>query len=78
VSPAANPPASITRYEYQGHVVYYVPPRCCDVASTLYDEKGAVICQPDGGFTGRGNNKCPDFFDARSKAQLVWKDPRGR
>jgi beta-lactamase class A len=77
-APVANPPASISRYEYQGRVVYYVPPRCCDVPSTLYDDKGAVICQPDGGFTGRGNNKCADFFDARSKGVTIWKDPRSR
>ncbi len=77
-APVANPPASITRYEYQGRVVYYVPPRCCDVPSTLYDEKGGVICQPDGGFTGRGNNKCADFFDLRSKAVAIWKDPRSK
>lgn len=77
-APVANPPVVITRYEYKGRLVYYVPPRCCDVPSTLYDDKGGVICQPDGGFTGRGDAKCADFFDARSKPQVIWKDPRSR
>jgi beta-lactamase class A len=74
----ANPPATITRYEYNGHAVYYVPPRCCDIPSTLYDDAGTMICHPDGGFTARGDAKCSDFFDARSKARLIWRDARKR
>lgn len=74
--PAANPPASITRYDYRGQVVYYVPPRCCDIPGDLYLPDGTRLCQPDGGFSGRGDGRCPDFFSERRNEQIVWQDPR--
>jgi hypothetical protein len=74
--PIGNPPQSIWRYEYKSQTVYYVPPQCCDQYSTLYDVNGKVICAPDGGFTGRGDGKCPDFFQERMKEKLIWKDIR--
>ena len=55
---------------------YYVPPQCCDQFSTLYDADGAVICAPDGGITGRGDGKCPDFFQSRTNEKLFWEDSR--
>lgn len=75
-APVANPPASIWRYKYKGRVVFYVPPSCCDVPSELYDSDGNLICGPDGGLTGRGDGKCPDFFELRTEESRVWKDPR--
>lgn len=74
--PVGNPPQSITRYEYNGEIVYYVPPQCCDQYSVLYDSKGTVICAPDGGFTGRGDGKCADFRQQAKNEQLIWKDDR--
>jgi hypothetical protein len=74
--PVANPPLSISRYQYQGQTVYYVPPRCCDIWSDLYDADGNIICHPDGGFTGAGNGQCPDFFTERTGGTLIWEDPR--
>ncbi len=74
--PVANPPAMITRYEYRGQLVYYLPPRCCDIPSELYDTTGAVICGPDGGFTGKGDGRCPDFFTERKDEKLIWRDQR--
>jgi hypothetical protein len=74
--PVANPPASITRYAYKGQTVYYLPPRCCDVPSELYDSTGAVLCGPDGGITGRGDGRCADFFTERKDEQLIWQDRR--
>ena len=32
--PPANPPAYVASYQYQGEIVYYVPPRCCDIFSS--------------------------------------------
>lgn len=75
--PVANPAASVVSYSYRAATVYYVPPRCCDIRGTLYDAAGTVICQPDGGFDGRGDGRCPDFFDARKDERVVWRDPRG-
>lgn len=74
--PVANPPASVWRYQYKGVVVYYIPPKCCDVPSDLYTEDGRLLCSPDGGLTGRGDGKCPDFFDTRTEGELVWADTR--
>jgi hypothetical protein len=74
--PVGNPPQSIWKYDYKGQPVYYVPPQCCDQYSTLYDSAGTVICAPDGGFTGQGDGKCPDFFQERKNETLVWKDSR--
>jgi hypothetical protein len=74
--PEKNPPGSVWRYEFKGNVVFYVPPSCCDIPGELYDNGGNFICSPDGGITGDGNGKCPDFFSERTEAYLVWADNR--
>ena len=76
--PVGNPAQSIWRYEYKGQVVYYVPAQCCDMYSTLYDADGNVICAPNGGFTGAGDGRCPDFMSQRTNETLIWQDPRPR
>jgi hypothetical protein len=75
-APVANPPAEIVTYQYKGQRVYYLPPRCCDIPSRLFDERGEEMCMPDGGRTGRGDGRCGDFFTERKDEQLVWKDER--
>lgn len=75
-APVTNPPASIWRYSYRGKTVYYVPPSCCDVPGALYDTSGNPVCGPDGGISGRGDGKCPDFFERRTDEHLVWRDAR--
>lgn len=74
--PPANPPAFIAKYEYQGMDVYYLPPSCCDVPSALFDEEGTVLCSPDGGLSGHGDGRCPDFFETRQNQRTVWQDSR--
>ncbi len=74
--PVANPPASIIQYEYNGQTVYYLPSRCCDIWSTLYDADGSIIGHPDGGITGEGAGRVPDFFDERKNERLIWDDQR--
>ena len=76
--PVANPPESLWRYDYYGQTVFYIPPQCCDQYSQLLDASGKVICAPEGGFTGRGDGRCPDFFDKRTNEKLIWQDSRGR
>jgi hypothetical protein len=71
--PATNPPAFIARYDYHGQVVYYVAPRCCDIPSTLYDAVGTVLCAPDGGLTGAGDGRCPDFIAQKSNEKILWR-----
>ena len=74
--PKKNPPASIWKYNYKGLVVFYVPPSCCDLPSALYDSNGNFICAPDGGITGDGDGKCPDFIRARNEGLRLWVDKR--
>lgn len=76
--PESNPAQRIIQYRYQGKVVFYQPPVCCDRPSTLYAEDGAVLCSPDGGLTGRGDGRCPDFRASRTGETLIWMDPRGQ
>jgi hypothetical protein len=74
--PVANPPLFIARYAYKDEVVYYLPPRCCDTASFLYRADGALICRPDGGFSGSGDGRCHDFFLERTNEEIIWRDQR--
>lgn len=74
--PVANPPALIAAYDYRGQTVFYLPPRCCDVPSTVYGPTGTVLCSADGGLTGRGDGRCPDFFAERRNERIVWRDTR--
>jgi hypothetical protein len=65
----------IWQHEYQGRTVFYLPlPRthCCDRLSRLYDSAGTLICMPDGGLAGRGDGRCPDFMQSRSRGVLVY------
>lgn len=71
-----NPPGSIWQYEYKGQTVYYVTSYCCDFPSQLYDTNCNLICSPDGGYTGKGDGKCPEFFAERKNEKLIWKDDR--
>ena len=74
--PAANPPAYIARWEYRSGVYYYLPPRCCDIFSNLYDFEGTIVCHPDGGLAGEGDGNCPEL-GKRLSEEVVWSDARG-
>ena len=71
-----NPPRKVYSYVYKGQKVYYVTPPCCDFFSELFDGNCVLIANPDGGFTGRGDGKLPDFISARTVEKLVWEDTR--
>ena len=74
--PVQNPPASIYEYDYEGKKVYYVAPPCCDQLAKLYDADCNFLCSPDGGFTGKGDGKCPEFHSVKKNERLIWKDER--
>lgn len=71
-----SPAAKIFSYQYKGQTVYYIPPRCCDIPSTLFDANCTILCAPDGGISGGGDGKCADFFTARTAEKLIWQDTR--
>ena len=74
--PKQNPPAEIHSYLYQGQVVYTISSNCCDQFNYVYDKDLNIICAPSGGFTGRGDGRCPDFAARATQEHLVWRDPR--
>jgi hypothetical protein len=71
-----NPPSKIFSYLLEGKLVYYVPPICCDYFSDLYNDSCKIIAHPDGGFTGRGDGKLPDFHKMKQNEKLIWEDNR--
>ena len=77
-SSVTNPPAKVYRYQYKGSTVYYIPPKCCDIPSSLLDEDCNSICSPDGGLGGSGSGTCTDFHKIATDKVLVWEDKRGR
>jgi hypothetical protein len=69
--PVANPSAFMTQYEYVGQTVYFLPQRCCDIFSVLYDAEGNVLGHPHGGITSQGDGRVPDFFQVRSSESVL-------
>ena len=74
--PLQNPSAEFYEYDYKGSKVYYMKPPCCDQMSKLYDANCNLLGSPDGGITGKGDGKVPDFYTERKNEKLIWKDPR--
>jgi len=71
-----NPTIRILTYQYRDQTVYWESAPCCDQFSILYDTQGKVICNPDGGITGKGDGKCADFTKNKTNEKMVWQDPR--
>jgi hypothetical protein len=74
--PKGNPPRSIIEYTYKGKKVFYVPAQCCDQFSDLFDESCNLLGHPDGGITGKGDGKFPDFSTEAKDPKVIWKDDR--
>ena len=68
-----HPPLEIWRYRYDGKTVYFALSDCCDFPNPVYDQNCKMICAPSGGFSGKGDGKCPDFFDKAKDGVMVWK-----
>jgi hypothetical protein len=74
LEPQPGQPYEIWRYRYRGADAYYVPPRCCDVPSLVFDANGKVLGAPSGGLSGRGDGQLPDFPTAGGT--LIWRSDR--
>jgi hypothetical protein len=73
---AHEKPQRVSEYAYKGKKVYYVVMPCCDFYNEVYDDKCNFLGAPDGGFTGRGDGKIPDFFAEAKSEKLVWGTPK--
>ena len=76
--PVSNPPAEILKYLYNGDEVFVISANCCDQYSLAFDENCTYVCAPSGGFMGKGDGKCRDFFEKAKLVGTVWKDNRKR
>ncbi|HRO69411.1 MAG TPA: hypothetical protein PK951_03495 [Chitinophagaceae bacterium] len=74
--PVWNPPAEVNEYDYEGKKVYLFSSPCCDQYNQLLDSDCNYICAPTGGYTGKGDQKCNEFFEDARHLRLVWKDER--
>ncbi|HEU4902572.1 MAG TPA: hypothetical protein VFT06_07255 [Flavisolibacter sp.] len=74
--PRWNPPAQVEEYRFEGKRVFLFSSNCCDQYNELVDEACNYVCAPSGGFTGKGDRKCPTFKDSAQLIRLVWKDER--
>ena len=73
---AHEKPQRVIEYVYKGKKVYYVVMPCCDFYNEVYDANCNFMGAPDGGFTGKGDGKLPDFFEAAKSEKLVWGTPK--
>lgn len=74
--PVWNPPATVMKYSYRDQTIFLFSSNCCDQFNSLYDESCHVICAPSGGFTGRGDGRCTDFYQTGKLLSKVWIDQR--
>ena len=73
---AHEKPQRVIEYVYKGKKVYYVVMPCCDFYNEVYDANCNFMGAPDGGFTGKGDGKLPDFFAEAKNEKLVWGTPK--
>lgn len=66
-------PQRVVEYKYKGKKVYYVVMPCCDFFNEVYDETCKFLGCPDGGFTGKGDGKLPDFFTEAKEEKIIWQ-----
>jgi hypothetical protein len=71
-----NSENKIYTFTFDGETVVYIPARCCDIPSEVYDLDCNFVCSPDGGITGSGDGNCPNFFEEATNEELIWEDAR--
>ncbi|HEY9024483.1 MAG TPA: hypothetical protein VIP05_09290 [Burkholderiaceae bacterium] len=71
--PGPAAPRAVYEVRYGEGVAYYVMAGCCDQLDPLVDAKGVLVCYPTGGFTGRGDGKCPGALPPGSGRREVWR-----
>ena len=69
--PAA--PQAVYQVRYGNETAYLVKAGCCDQLDPLIDARGVLVCYPSGGFTGRGDGKCPGALPPEGERREVWR-----
>lgn len=72
-NPSEGIPQSVTRYDYHRKTVYYMVAPCCDKFNIVFDSACNILGYPDGGYTGRGDGKMPNFHEEATEKKIVWK-----
>ena len=71
--PGPAAPRVVYEVRYGDGVAYYVKAGCCDQLDPLVDARGVLVCYPSGGFTGRGDGKCPGALPPEADRREVWR-----
>lgn len=71
--PGAAAPRVVYEVRYGDGVAYYTKAGCCDQLDPLVDARGVLVCYPSGGFTGRGDGKCPGALPPAADRREVWR-----
>ena len=71
--PGPAAPRVVYEVRYGDGVAYYVKAGCCDQLDRLVDARGVLVCYPSGGFTGRGDGKCPGALPPEADRREVWR-----
>jgi hypothetical protein len=71
--PGSAAPRAVFELRWGDGVAYYVQAGCCDQLDPLIDARGVLLCHPSGGFTGRGDGKCPQALPAAADRREVWR-----
>lgn len=77
-APGRTLPLQVDEYLYNGKSVFLVTEDCCDQFNDLYDADCTLRCAASGGFTGKGDGKCPGFAEAAKLVKTVWKKEAGK
>ncbi len=60
---------SVARHVLNGKVYYFLRAPCCDRGGELYDALGNHVCNPNGGFSGMGDRRCPALRQALNQSE---------
>ena len=71
--PGPSAPRAVFALDYAGAPAFLVQAGCCDQLDPLVDARGVLICHPTGGFTGRGDGKCPAPLPPVDRRREVWR-----
>lgn len=69
--------SKVYNYNFEGQKYYYFQNGhggCADSFNDLYNEKGELLCHPDGGISGGGDGKCGDYYIGINNALLIWEN----